>query len=54
MVYICKIIDTDTMRTKTLNKHFNKSLPGESGPAKCTPLPSPGTVNSDPGGAYIL
>jgi hypothetical protein len=54
MFILAESIDTDTMRTKTLNKHSNKTLPAESGSVRCTPLPDPGTVNPDAGGASYM
>lgn len=42
------------MRTEIQYTQLKKTLPGERGSAKCTPLPDPGAVNPDPGGAYFM
>ena len=42
------------MRTTSKHSQLKKTPAGESGSASCSPLPDPGTVNTDPAGAYYM
>lgn len=42
------------MRTILKHSQLKKPPAGESGSASCSPLPDPGTVNSDPAGASYM
>lgn len=42
------------MRTISKHSQLKKTPAGESGSASCSPLPDPGTVNTDPAGAYYM